>query len=64
MQADSVAGAAARRGFEASLSAMRLQPPGLPTLIGVLDLVQQGVIIDFKTSSTTPKNSGRFAHPR
>jgi len=42
---------------------MRLQPPGLPTLIGVLALVQQGVIIDFKTSSTTP-NSGNVAHPR
>lgn len=27
---------------------------GLPRLIGILDLVQQGKIIDFKTSSTTP----------
>ncbi|MEP6673468.1 MAG: PD-(D/E)XK nuclease family protein, partial [Chthoniobacter sp.] len=31
-----------------------LHTHGLPTLIGVLDLVQQGVIIDFKTASTTP----------
>jgi len=38
-----------------------LQPHGLPTLIGVLDLVQQGVIIDFKTSSTTP-NPEKVAH--
>jgi putative RecB family exonuclease len=30
-------------------------------LIGVLDLVQQGVIIDFKTSSTTP-HPERVAH--
>ena len=34
---------------------------GLPTLVGVLDLVQQGTIIDFKTSSTTP-NPERVAH--
>ncbi len=27
---------------------------GLPTLVGVLDLVQDGRIIDFKTSGTTP----------
>jgi CRISPR/Cas system-associated exonuclease Cas4 (RecB family) len=27
---------------------------GLPKLIGILDLVQQGKIIDFKTSSSTP----------
>ncbi len=38
-----------------------LQAHGLPTLIGVLDLVQQGVIIDFKTSSTTP-NPEKVAH--
>ena len=34
---------------------------GLPTLTGILDLVQAGVIIDFKTSSTTP-NPERVAH--
>jgi putative RecB family exonuclease len=34
---------------------------GLPKLIGVLDLVQQRTIIDFKTSSTTP-NAERIAH--
>jgi len=38
-----------------------LHAHGLPTLIGVLDLVQQGVIIDFKTSSTTP-NAEKVAH--
>lgn len=38
-----------------------LQQHGLPTLIGILDLVQQGRIIDFKTASTTP-NSERVAH--
>ena len=27
---------------------------GLPTLVGVLDLVQSEIIIDFKTSGTTP----------
>ena len=27
---------------------------GLPTLVGVLDLVQNETVIDFKTSSTTP----------
>ena len=27
---------------------------GLPTLVGVLDLVQNGTIVDFKTSSSTP----------
>jgi len=27
---------------------------GLPRLIGILDLVQEGVIIDFKTSASTP----------
>jgi len=31
-----------------------LRAHGLPVLIGVLDLVQGGRIIDFKTSSTTP----------
>ena len=31
-----------------------LSSHGLPTLVGVLDLVQNGVVIDFKTSSTTP----------
>ncbi len=31
-----------------------LSSHGLPTLIGVLDLVQNQTIIDFKTSSTTP----------
>ena len=30
---------------------------GLPRLIGILDLVQQGRIIDFKTSSSTPNPS-------
>jgi len=34
---------------------------GLPVLIGVLDLVQAGRIIDFKTSSTTP-NAEKVAH--
>jgi PD-(D/E)XK nuclease superfamily len=38
-----------------------LHQHGLPTLIGVLDLVQQRKIIDFKTSSTTP-NPERVAH--
>ena len=33
---------------------------GLPTLVGVLDLVQNGTVIDFKTSSTTP-NADRAA---
>jgi putative RecB family exonuclease len=31
-----------------------LSQHGLPRLIGILDLVQQGAIIDFKTSSSTP----------
>ena len=35
--------------------------PGLPKLIGVLDLVQGGKIIDYKTSSQTP-NAERVAH--
>jgi putative RecB family exonuclease len=38
-----------------------LSEHGLPKLIGVLDLVQQRVIIDFKTSSQTP-NAERVAH--
>lgn len=36
---------------------------GLPRLIGILDLVQQGTIIDFKTSSSTPNpNSVEHLH--
>lgn len=38
-----------------------LSEHGLPKLIGILDLVQQRVIIDFKTSSQTP-NAERVAH--
>lgn len=38
-----------------------LREHGLPTLIGVLDLVQADRIIDFKTSSQTP-NAERVAH--
>ncbi|MDR3403242.1 MAG: PD-(D/E)XK nuclease family protein [Chthoniobacter sp.] len=38
-----------------------LHQHGLPALIGILDLVQQGRIIDFKTASTTP-NPERVAH--
>src|SRR4051812_16473407 len=38
-----------------------LTPHGLPRLTGILDLVQQGVIIDYKTSSTTP-NPDKAAH--
>ena len=38
-----------------------LHQHGLPTLIGVLDLVQAGIIVDYKTSSTTP-NAERVAH--
>jgi CRISPR/Cas system-associated exonuclease Cas4 (RecB family) len=34
---------------------------GLPKLVGVLDLVQQGIIVDFKTTSTTP-NPTTVAH--
>jgi putative RecB family exonuclease len=34
---------------------------GLPRLIGVLDLVQEGQIIDYKTSATTP-NPDKVAH--
>lgn len=41
---------------EADLSAQ-----GLPTLVGVIDLVQQGRIIDFKSSSQTP-NPEKVAH--
>lgn len=38
-----------------------LSPHGLPRLIGVLDLVQCGVIVDFKTAATTP-SPDRVAH--
>lgn len=38
-----------------------LQAHGLPTLIGILDLVQAGLIIDYKTSGQTP-NAERVAH--
>lgn len=38
-----------------------LSQHGLPKLIGVLDLVQKGKIIDFKTTSTTP-NPDKVAH--
>jgi putative RecB family exonuclease len=38
-----------------------LHQHGLPTLIGVLDLVQAGIIIDYKTSGQTP-NAERVAH--
>lgn len=38
-----------------------LRQHGLPTLIGVLDLVQQSQIIDYKTSGTTP-NSEKALH--
>jgi len=38
-----------------------LHEHGLPTLIGVLDLVQAGVIIDYKTSGQTP-NPERALH--
>lgn len=31
-----------------------LRPHGLPVLVGVLDLVRQGVIVEYKTSSSTP----------
>jgi putative RecB family exonuclease len=34
-----------------------LSQHGLPRLIGILDLVQEGSIIDFKTSSSTPNSS-------
>jgi CRISPR/Cas system-associated exonuclease Cas4 (RecB family) len=34
---------------------------GLPRIIGILDLVQQGRIIDYKTSSSTP-NAEKVAH--
>ena len=34
-----------------------LKQHGLPRLIGILDLVQEGSIIDFKTSSSTPNSS-------
>ena len=38
-----------------------LREHGLPTLIGVLDLVQAGVIVDYKTSGQTP-NPERAVH--
>jgi putative RecB family exonuclease len=38
-----------------------LQQHGLPRLIGILDLVQQRRIIDYKTSATTP-NPEKVAH--
>ncbi len=38
-----------------------LSEHGLPTLIGVLDLVQAGIIVDYKTSGQTP-NPERAAH--
>jgi len=38
-----------------------LHQHGLPTLIGVLDLVQAGKIIDYKTAGQTP-NTERVAH--
>ena len=38
-----------------------LSEHGLPKLIGILDLVQNRTVIDFKTSSTTP-NAERVAH--
>lgn len=38
-----------------------LSEHGLPTLIGVLDLVQRGVIVDYKTSGQTP-NPERTVH--
>jgi putative RecB family exonuclease len=38
-----------------------LQQHGLPRLIGILDLVQQRQIIDYKTSATTP-NPDKVAH--
>ena len=40
-----------------------LHQHGLPTLIGVLDLVQAGKIIDYKTSGQTP-NAEKVALPR
>ena len=38
-----------------------LRGHGLPTLIGVLDLVQAGIIVDYKTSGQTP-NPERAVH--
>jgi putative RecB family exonuclease len=38
-----------------------LREHGLPTLIGVLDLVQAGIIVDYKTSGQTP-NPERAVH--
>ena len=38
-----------------------LSSHGLPTVIGILDLVQRGVIVDYKTSGQTP-NPEKVAH--
>ena len=38
-----------------------LREHGLPQLVGILDLVQQGRIVDYKTSATTP-NPEKVAH--
>ena len=38
-----------------------LKQHGLPRLIGILDLVQEGKIVDYKTSGQTP-NPDRVAH--
>src|SRR4051812_6564602 len=38
-----------------------LKEHGLPTVIGILDLVQQGKIVDYKTSGQTP-NPEKVAH--
>ena len=38
-----------------------LRQHGLPKLIGILDLVQSGTIVDYKTSSQTP-NAEKVAH--
>ena len=38
-----------------------LREHGLPRLIGILDLVQQRQVIDYKTTSTTP-NAEKVAH--
>src|SRR5207247_777407 len=47
-------------GVEVSLES-DLATHGLPRLIGILDLVQQGRIIDYKTASSTP-NPEKVAH--
>ena len=38
-----------------------LKRHGLPTVVGILDLVEAGVIVDYKTSSATP-NPEKVAH--